>query len=114
GGSALGFALGGLFGGRDLGGGLGFLGGLVSGGRDGGRRGLDRGDHEVAVGDGRLDLVGALQVGPADDVAQLVAGQVDDQVFRNVVGADLHLDRVADDFQRAALTEGLALVFVDE
>src|SRR5690606_38797860 len=83
-------------------------------GRDGGRGGLDRGDHEITVGDGRLDVLGALEVGPADGVAQLVAGQIDDQVFRDVIRADLDLDRVTDDFQRAALTEGFALVLVDE
>src|SRR5690606_2041239 len=90
------------------------FGGGVAGVRLASGRVLDRGDHEVAVGDDRRGAFRQLDVRDPDVLADLAALQVDDQFRRDTVGADQDLDRVAHDFQHAALTGVGRFVSVDE
>src|SRR4051812_45240155 len=71
--------------------GLGFGGLAVGAFRHGRGRGLQRGDDEVAL-DRSADAGGELDFRHADGVADVVAGQVDDQLFRDLVGRAGQLD----------------------
>src|SRR5690606_10269262 len=90
------------------------FGGGVAGVRLASGRVLDRGDHEVAVGDDRRGAFRQLDVRDADVLADLAALQVDDQFGRDAVGADQDLDGVTHDFQHPALTGVGSFVSVDE
>src|SRR5690606_11498053 len=74
----------------------------------------DRGNSEVAVGDGRLHVFRQLDGGDVNAVAQIGAFEVDLDSVRNLVGRALRFDLVANDVQDTATLEASRLLFVDE
>ena len=77
------------------------------------RRRHDGRHDEVAV-DHRLDVLGALQVVPADVVVEVQRPEVGGELLRDMVGVAVDLDRVADDVQhRAALDAGADAVILE-
>jgi hypothetical protein len=102
GGATLGRGRGG--GGRGgIGGGLGLLGGSGDGRH-----------HEVTVGDGRADAVGALEVGPADIVVDVERAEVGLEMLGHLVGIDVALDRVAHHVEHATALQARAGQLVQE
>lgn len=69
------------------------------------RTASDRGDREVAVGDGWLCIARQLDVGDFHIVADFQLGNVCFQGFRNVAGWNQKFDRVTHHVERAALLE---------
>src|SRR3546814_10037404 len=78
------------------------------------RRRRDRGDGEVAVGDGRDDAVGQVHMADVNAVADLEAGEVDLEGMWDRVDRAEHLDLVAHDVEHAAALDAGTLLLQSE
>src|SRR5690606_26257334 len=74
----------------------------------------DRGDREVAVGDGRLHALRQRYRRDVDRVAKLGTLQVDNDVVRDRIGWAQELDFVANDVQNATALDAGRKLFVHE
>ncbi len=70
-----------------------------------GSGGGDGGDGEVPLGNRRLGAFGQFHLGDVDRLADVKAGQVDDDLLGDIVGRAKELDLVADDIENAARLE---------
>src|SRR5262245_5959733 len=71
-------------------------------------------DGEVAVADGGAGALGQRDLRDVDGVADVEAGEVDDDLFRNLVGLALQADSVAHDVERAAALDARRSVVILE
>src|SRR5215217_545466 len=77
-------------------------------------RSNDGGDREVTIGDDRSCTLRQLDVRDMNAVANLQAGEVHRDEFRNVVGRNVQFNFVTNDVENATGLDAGGLLFVDE